>query len=307
MAEPKEKEERGEYIKLKDLKDTYGFTKGCTGCDHAQTHLARIQSGKKERYVAKSHSEECRNRIQEEMATKEPERYAKALEKAVMVEEKKAAKREREEQKRRKQGSGARGSNEGPDREEEKKEETEEREKEETTKVMEGGTQVEKKRDRKGMEEGTEAQERERVRKYQRTGNEEVEEVEEVIEEEEEMGNLMYMMSAGEQQMGPKWKGWTRWDDGVTQMEGVLSQMGERTHVAEIYSPPRVTEMARGMGLTPGLAMDLSTVDPEDGQPWDFNNQEKAMKAEEYVRRIKPVLLIGSPMCTAFSQLQSFN
>ena len=45
--------------------------------------------------------------------------------------------------------------------------------------------------------------------------------------------------------------------------------------VAEIYSPPRVTNIADKIGLTPGFAFDLTTVDPTDGKAWDFNDPVK--------------------------------
>lgn len=35
--------------------------------------------------------------------------------------------------------------------------------------------------------------------------------------------------------------------------------------VAEIYSPPRITEMGRRMGIRDGWALDLTQIDPEDG------------------------------------------
>ncbi len=38
--------------------------------------------------------------------------------------------------------------------------------------------------------------------------------------------------------------------------------------VSEIYSPPRITGIMRHGGLLqPGVALDLTTVDPHDGQP----------------------------------------
>ena len=40
--------------------------------------------------------------------------------------------------------------------------------------------------------------------------------------------------------------------------------------VTEVFSPPRVTELLRGMpelGLMPGLAMDLTCIDEDDGLP----------------------------------------
>ncbi len=43
-----------------------------------------------------------------------------------------------------------------------------------------------------------------------------------------------------------------------------------RRLVSEMYPPPRVTDMLRHMSnhsLTPGLALDLTTFDPDDCQP----------------------------------------
>ena len=47
--------------------------------------------------------------------------------------------------------------------------------------------------------------------------------------------------------------------------------------------------------------------DPDDGQPWDFNVRAKREKAREILRKQRPYLLIGSPMCTAFSSWQYLN
>ena len=44
--------------------------------------------------------------------------------------------------------------------------------------------------------------------------------------------------------------------------------------------------------------MDLTT-------GWDFNIPEHRRKAEEYVNKEEPLVLIGSPPCVAFSQLQT--
>ena len=35
--------------------------------------------------------------------------------------------------------------------------------------------------------------------------------------------------------------------------------------VSEIYSRPRVTAYATSLGLSPGFALDLAVVDPDDG------------------------------------------
>ena len=82
-----------------------------------------------------------------------------------------------------------------------------------------------------------------------------------------------------------------------------------RAVVAELYSPPRVSDMAGrkpGYGLLPGLAMDLTTSD-EHGEPWDFSKKSMRDRAEALIEQQRPILLIGSPMCTAFSSWQFIN
>ena len=80
--------------------------------------------------------------------------------------------------------------------------------------------------------------------------------------------------------------------------------------VSEIYSPPRVTAEIQRSGfkhLRAGLALDLTVSDPDDGQPWDFSRRDKREKARQLIRASRPILLIGSPMCTAFSTWQRLN
>ena len=80
--------------------------------------------------------------------------------------------------------------------------------------------------------------------------------------------------------------------------------------VSEIYSPPRITQeivRSRPARLSPGLALDLTVNDPDDGQPWDFTVPAKKIKARRLIQQTKPMLLIGSPMCTAFSTWQRLN
>ena len=84
----------------------------------------------------------------------------------------------------------------------------------------------------------------------------------------------------------------------------------KRTIVSEIYSSPRVTKELQRMRykhLAPGLALDLTVVDPHDGMPWDFDKAEKRERAIMLMRRQKPYVLIGSPACKAFSTWQFLN
>ena len=76
--------------------------------------------------------------------------------------------------------------------------------------------------------------------------------------------------------------------------------------IAEVYSPDRVTEMARSMGFTAGWALDLTTSD-ENGRAWDFDCLAMRNKAVRKLLQDKPKLLVGSPMCTEFSSWMSIN
>ena len=58
--------------------------------------------------------------------------------------------------------------------------------------------------------------------------------------------------------------------------------------------------------LIPGFALDLTTAD-SDGRPWDFDQKAMRDRAMQKLRTEKPLLLVGSPMCTAFSTWQRIN
>ena len=72
-----------------------------------------------------------------------------------------------------------------------------------------------------------------------------------------------------------------------------------KVDMCEVFSPPRVGPEAMKFGLEAGDAMDLTT-------GWDFTKAEDRRRAEAYVDEHEPLVLIGSPPCVAFSQLQSF-
>ena len=82
----------------------------------------------------------------------------------------------------------------------------------------------------------------------------------------------------------------------------------ERAKAARAVAP-RVTAAARRLpqyGLEPGLALDI-TVDDDTGKPFDFGRREQRQKAEAMVDAQKSLLLIGSPMCIAFSAIQAIS
>jgi hypothetical protein len=82
-----------------------------------------------------------------------------------------------------------------------------------------------------------------------------------------------------------------------------------RRTVTELYSLARVTAAAKSMpryGLIPGMALDLTTTDAE-GVAWDFDKDEIKEKAKKLINDTRPMFVIGSPMCTAFSTWQYLN
>ena len=79
--------------------------------------------------------------------------------------------------------------------------------------------------------------------------------------------------------------------------------------IAEIYSAPRVAKVAKMMpeyGVMPGFSLDLATCNAKGGV-WDFDKAEKRREAQELIEREKPMFLVGSPMCTAWSSLQRLS
>ena len=85
------------------------------------------------------------------------------------------------------------------------------------------------------------------------------------------------------------------------QVQADLMKLGQHdVHVAEVFSPPRVTAMASRFGLTPGLAFDLRT-------GWDLDQLDQRQKLWKYLKEERPMLIVGSPECKAFCKLQSLN
>ena len=82
--------------------------------------------------------------------------------------------------------------------------------------------------------------------------------------------------------------------------------------VVELYSQPRIAQEAaiRRYGKTEliaGWSLDLTMRDPETDAPWDLSKPAVQKKVRRMVIDSKPFMLIGSPPCTAFSQLQGLN
>ena len=70
--------------------------------------------------------------------------------------------------------------------------------------------------------------------------------------------------------------------------------------VAEVFSPPRVVPHAKRHGLEPGKSYDLVT-------GWDLSDPAQVKQMWKQLKEDRPLLIVLSPPCTAFSPLQEWN
>ena len=69
-----------------------------------------------------------------------------------------------------------------------------------------------------------------------------------------------------------------------------------KARVCELFSPPRVTAMARRLprlGSTAGSTFDL--FEDANGVAWDFRRAEDRRRARSIIEQEEPYLVIGSP------------
>ena len=86
----------------------------------------------------------------------------------------------------------------------------------------------------------------------------------------------------------------------VKENQRMLMMMAAGSDLTEVFSPPRIAEAAREMGLIPGESMDLLS-------GWDFSKNADRQRAISYIKENRPFLVVGSPPCTLFSVLQGLN
>ena len=77
-------------------------------------------------------------------------------------------------------------------------------------------------------------------------------------------------------------------------------------HVSEVFCPGKFTARAASYGLNAGHAYDLAVAGP-DGQPRDLSREYHRALCDAEIEREDPYLLVGSPMCKAFSQIMNLN
>ena len=54
------------------------------------------------------------------------------------------------------------------------------------------------------------------------------------------------------------------------------------------------------------MAWDVLVLQPS-GEPWDSTVAANRLRAKRLLKSERPQLLVGSPMCTLFSQMQNLN
>ena len=77
--------------------------------------------------------------------------------------------------------------------------------------------------------------------------------------------------------------------------------------ICEVYSPPRVTSMARQMGHSGGWNLDPTVEDALGGQRWDLLDQERFEHACRRLRRDRPEVLILYPPCVSSLTVSSLS
>lgn len=327
VTEPLRKEHAPRRLKItQKMLERYGYSEGCEGCRYKETGLRE----------QRPHSEACRRRVEAAMEDDEEDKDKKDKRKqrldtwlAEQVEQndehkkqeeagledpiekgcKKEAHQESEEDKneaevdevgRPEQGpQGAKRCSSSEFNEEEAKGKSSEEEKEKVEGKRSRINQDEHEAKRSRAEKKQEVEEEERH--TAKRGNEEQSleakrrKAEEKKGNEEEEGDRVKRSGEEQTTEAKRRKGMEDETMGIEEALKIAS-----IEIAEVYSPPRVTEEAKRFGIKSGKAMDLTT-------GWDFTKEEDREKAFAYVEKEKPTLLIGSPMCTMFSELQKLS
>ncbi len=96
-------------------------------------------------------------------------------------------------------------------------------------------------------------------------------------------------------------------------MKGAMAMYERKgADVVELFSQPRIAQAATarlygGTPLQPGWSLDLTRLDPKTGRPWDLSDKKVQSRVMRMIAEGKPLFVIGSPPCTAFSTIQNLN
>ena len=95
-------------------------------------------------------------------------------------------------------------------------------------------------------------------------------------------------------------------DSRMQSMEVMRDKLGCKVDVSEVFSPPMIAAMAHEVGLRRGFSLDL-TCKRADGSGWNFDSRRHQTEALQLINELRPMLVIGSPPCTVWSNLQKLN
>ncbi len=80
----------------------------------------------------------------------------------------------------------------------------------------------------------------------------------------------------------------------------------KRERKAAMRAVTAAAKLLPELKLIPGFALDLTVADT-DGRLWDFDDVVMRDRVRKRLLDERPMLLVGSPMCTAFSTWQRIN
>ena len=92
----------------------------------------------------------------------------------------------------------------------------------------------------------------------------------------------------------------------IDEGERIMNKCTIGNDVSEIYSPPRIAARVARHGLRSGFSLDFTEGTP-DGEPWDFNKLDMRARVVAELEKDQPEMLILSPMCGPFGQLQGLK
>jgi site-specific DNA-cytosine methylase len=78
-------------------------------------------------------------------------------------------------------------------------------------------------------------------------------------------------------------------------------QEGSNYDIAELFSPVRMTAMAKEYGLKGGWSIDDRCTDPITGRTYDLRTKKDQNEVRRLIKRDRPLVLTVSPPCTLFS------
>ena len=296
-VEPEVPPPRQLYITKRDL-TKYGYTVGCQGC-------IAMEHGRQR----KPHSETCRKRIRDAMLLDPDDKFKVELEeaRAYSYMEKVHERNVREDEKRKQAAQpdvqpeaaepGAPHRPEDPEEEDEEREPKRPRRREAAASssssnittnstVEDTPSKSAPAPSQSASSSGTSTTGTNRKRHY-------TDELQEALQEHET--DFDYMKDGEKQSQ----------EQSVKRMKTIhqmmLKTLGrEHVHVAEIFSPPRVTSEARRRGLQAGAAFDKLC-------GWDATRGTDVKAMLDYIDMHQPMFVNGSPPCTLFSQLQNLT